>query len=132
MPSRWLAVRPTPRRSESPSQAGRSALTCPPIEVRASRGGSMRRGLAAGALLCIPVALAGSASAQRILGAGRDRVALRWEPASGSVAYYEVTCTVDGVADVLVGTTSEPRLEITRVPAGWGERIAACSVRAFD
>ena len=92
----------------------------------------MRRWLAASVVVGMAFAQDGRASAQRILGAGREAVELRWEPASGPVAFYDVTCTVDGVPEVLVGTTPEPRLTIARGASSWGETVEACVVQAFD
>jgi hypothetical protein len=92
----------------------------------------VRRWLAAGGALALASAFEGSASAERILGAGRDTIALRWAPASGPVALYEVTCTVDGVPGVLVGTSSEPRLEIARDASRWGQTFESCVAQGFD
>lgn len=75
---------------------------------------------------------AADAAARTILGAGRDAITLRWDPASGPVAYYEVTCTVNGVPEFLVGTTPEPEIEIVLDSAGWGETLGDCVAQAFD
>src|SRR5262245_11811623 len=72
------------------------------------------------------------AAARTSLGAGRDAITLRWDPASGPVAYYEVTCTVNGRPDFFVGTTAEPEIEIVLDSARWGETLGDCVVQAFD
>ena len=92
----------------------------------------MHRCRAAAAALAVSLCLLpGHALAKRILGAGRASVVLGWEPASGPVAFYEVTCTVNGAPDVLVGTPTEPLLEIAGGADGWGGTLDACRVRAF-
>ena len=100
----------------------------PPTTLRRAQGARLKRALARLTLVA-SLALAGDAAAETIFGAGRDRITLRWDAASGPVAYYAVTCTVDGEPDVLVGTAVEEALEVGDAKH---TRYADCRVRAYD